>query len=159
MHTEDLREILRVHPFLVDVSEQFLETLVGCASNVVFREGEYVMKEGDLAHQFFLIRTGRVALEMDMDERGSLRVQTVGEGEVLGWSWIISPFRWHFSGCAVTDVRAIAIDGECLRKKSESDPVFGYEILKRFSQVMQRRLEATQRQLMDVFGSSSGVLT
>jgi CRP-like cAMP-binding protein len=159
METKDLKEVLNVHPFLMGLSAEFMATLVGCASNVTFKEGGYLIREGEVAQDFFLIRTGRVALEMDTSERGRLRVQTVGPGEVLGWSWLISPFRWHFSGCAVTEVRAVALDGKCLRQKCELDRSFGYEMLKRLSGVMERRLEATQRQLLDVYGTANGVRT
>ena len=153
MTTEDLSPILKQHPFLADIPEEHMKTLIGCASNVRFNEGERLINEGEVADKFYLIRSGRVALEIDLSERGALRIQTVGAGEVLGWSWLISPFRWHFSGIAVTDVRAIALDGKCLRTKSENDHDFGYEMLKRLTQVMERRLEATRLQLIDVYGT------
>jgi CRP-like cAMP-binding protein len=157
MQTEDLSQLLRQHPFVADLSDQHMHVLAGCASNVRFDEGSYLIHEGELADKFFLLRSGRVALEIDMNERGSLRIQTVGPGEVLGWSWLIYPFRWHFNACAVTDVRVIALDGKCLRTKCENDHDFGYEMLKRLSHVMERRLEATRMQLLDVYGSNSGV--
>ena len=153
MHREDLTEILRSHPFLLGLSDEHMETLAGCASNVVFEEGSELIHEGETADTFFLIRTGRVALEMDVSERGHLRIQTVGPGEVLGWSWLVSPFKWHFSGVAVVHVHAIALDGTCLRAKCEGNPLFGFEMLKRLANVMERRLEATQRQLLDVYGT------
>ena len=153
MQAEDLATVLRVHPFVMDLSEEHLQTLIGCASNIVFKDETYLIREGEIAERFYLIRGGRVALELDTAERGIIRVQTVGPGEVLGWSWLISPYRWHFSGCAVTDVRAISLDGKCLRTKCESDHGFGYAILKRLSQVMEKRLEATQRQLLDLYGT------
>jgi len=155
MEKEDLTEILRQHPFLHELSDEHMKTLIGCASNVRFAEGSYLVKEGQLANTFFLIRGGRVAVEVDVSGRGGLRVQTAGPGEVLGWSWLISPYRWHFSGVAVADTRAVALDGECLRRKCEADPVFGYELLKRLSQVMERRLEATRLQLLDMYAETS----
>jgi CRP/FNR family cyclic AMP-dependent transcriptional regulator len=94
-------------------------------------------------------------VEVDVSGKGGLRIQTAGPGEVLGWSWLISPYRWHFSGVAVADTRAVALDGECLRRKCEADPVLGYELLKRLSQVMERRLEGTRLQLLDMFASTS----
>jgi CRP-like cAMP-binding protein len=95
---------------------------------------------------------------MQVTGKGDLRIQTVGPGEILGWSWLISPYRWHFTGVVVLETRAIALDGECLRNKCERDPHFGYEMLKRLSQVMERRLEATRLQLLDVYGMpQSGV--
>lgn len=153
MHPENLTEILRQHPFLAGLSEEHMETLIGCASNMRYDEGAYLTREGELANKFFLLRSGRVALEVNVAGRGALRIQTVGEGEVLGWSWLLSPFRWHFSGCAVMDVRAVALDGECLRNKCETDPLFGYQILKRFSLVMESRLQATRMQLLDLYAT------
>jgi CRP-like cAMP-binding protein len=154
MEKENLTEILQQHPFLHGLSEEHMQTLVGCASNVRFPEGSRLISEGQIANKFFLIRTGRVALETEVSGRGSIRIQTSGPGEVLGWSWLISPYRWHFSGIATMDTRAIALDAECLRNKCETDPHFGYEMLKRLAIVMERRLEATRLQLLDVYGMS-----
>jgi len=155
MHKEDLTEILRQHPFLFGLSDEHMNTLIGCATNAHFAEGEYLAREGELANKFYLIRTGRVALEVGVSGKGSLRIQTTGPGEVLGWSWLIYPYRWHFSGVAVADTRAVSLDGECLRRKCESDPSFGYEMLKRLAAVMEHRLEATRLQLLDVYGMST----
>lgn len=156
MQTENLTETLRQHPFIADLSDEHLAVLLGCASNVRFDDDSYLFREGEIADKLYLIRSGRVALDIDVHERGPIRIQTVGPGEILGWSWLISPFRWHFSACAVADVRAIALDGKCLRTKCERDHDFGYEMLKRLAQVVERRLEATRLQLLDVYGTESG---
>lgn len=155
MEKDDLSEILRQHPFLHELSDEHMKTLVGCASNVRFADGNVLVREGELANRFFLIRSGRVALEVDLPGRRGIRIQTVGPGEVLGWSWLIYPYRWHFSGVAVADTRAVALDGECLRRKCESDFEFGYDMLKRLAHVMERRLEATRLQLLDLHGTDS----
>jgi CRP-like cAMP-binding protein len=156
MHTEDLSAMLRQHPFLAELSQHHMEILIGCASNAKIADNEYLIREGEVADKFYLIRTGRVALEVDSSERGSFRIQTIGPGEVLGWSWLISPYRWHFSGVAVTDVRAFVLDGKCLRTKCDNDHDFGYEMLQRLAQVMEGRLEATRLQLLDMYGTSEG---
>lgn len=157
MEKENLTVILRKHPFLADVSDQHMEVLLGCASNVHFPEGSTLVQEGQIANKFYLIREGRVALETDVIGRGRMRIQTVGPGDVLGWSWLISPFRLHFTGIAVSDVRALALDGECLRKKCENDHDLGYEVLSRLSQVIERRLEGTRMQLLDLYTTTSDV--
>ena len=158
MEKEDLSDLMQQHPFLAGLSHEHMQTLVGCATNVRFTEGTTVMQEGQMANKFYLVRSGRVALQMQVTGKGDLRIQTVGPGEILGWSWLISPYRWHFTGVVVLDTRAIALDGECLRTKCEKDPHFGYEMLKRLAQVMERRLEATRLQLLDVYGMpQSGV--
>jgi CRP-like cAMP-binding protein len=156
MQTENLTEILRQHPFVAGLSEAHMQILIGCAANVRFAEGAPLIHEGEIANKFFLVRTGRVALETDVNARGKIRIQTVGPGDVLGWSWLIYPFRWHFNGLAVAEVRAVALDGECLRKKCEQDRDFGYQMLSRFSHVMERRLEATRMQLLDLYTTSPG---
>lgn len=152
MEVRDLAESLGDHPFLSDMSENLVKTLTSCASNVMIPEDTYVFKEGEEARTFYLIKSGRVALKIQAGEKGSIGIETVGPGEVLGWSWLISPYRWHFDAYAVEGVRAFAIDGTCLRKKCETDHDFGYEMLRRFSEVLERRLGATRFQLLDVYG-------
>jgi len=156
MHTENLSEILRQHPFIAGLSDTHLQILVGCASNVRFAEDAPLIHEGEIAKTFYLVRTGRAALETDFNARGKIRIQTVGPGDVLGWSWLISPYRWHFNGVAVSEVRAIALDGECLRKKCEQDHDFGYEMLSRLARIVERRLEATRMQLLDLYTTAPG---
>lgn len=157
MQTEDLTQILRQHPFVADLSEEHMQTIMGCASLVVFKESDYLTHEGQSADKLYLIRTGRIALEIDLAERGALRIQTAGPGDVIGWSWLISPYRWHFSACAVADSRVVVLDGKCLKTKCESDHDFGYDMLKRLAQVMHQRLDATRLQLLDVYGPAEGV--
>jgi CRP/FNR family cyclic AMP-dependent transcriptional regulator len=156
MEKEDLSEIMHQHPFLAGLSSEHMQTLIGCASNVRFDDDSTIFQEGQIANKFYLIRTGRVALQVDVPGKEPLRIQTVGPGQILGWSWLISPFRWHFSGIVVLETRAIALDGQCLRTKCEKDVAFGYEMLKRLSQVMERRLDATRLQLIDLYDTTSG---
>jgi len=151
---ETLERILSEHPFFKGLEEPYLQLLVGCASNVRFNAGEVVFREGEQANQFYLIRQGKVAVEMFAPSRGPIILQTLGEGEVLGWSWLVAPYRWRFDGRAVELTRAIALDGECLRGKCEEDHDLGYELMKRVSLVMEKLVQATRMQLADVYGGS-----
>jgi CRP/FNR family transcriptional regulator, cyclic AMP receptor protein len=153
MSIETFDRVLGEHPFFEGLGERHLATLVGCASNVVFEDGEYLFREGQPAEQFYVVRHGTVAVSTFAPDRGAITIETVDEGEVLGWSWLFPPYRWHFSARAVGMVRALALDGVCLRVKCEKDPVLGYKLMERFAQVVVQRLEATQLQLMDVYGS------
>jgi hypothetical protein len=90
-------------------------------------------------------------VEVIAPQRGAITIETVGDGELLGWSWLIPPFQWHFDARALNLTRAIALDARCLRGKCDADPALGYELLKRFSQVMEQRLEATRLQLLDLY--------
>jgi len=150
---ETLEPILAKHPFLKGLEPRHLKILVGCASNVRFNAGQFLFHEGEEANEFYMIREGKVAVQIQGGERGPIIVQTVGEGEVLGWSWLIPPYRWRFDGNALELTRAIALDGKCLRMKSEEDHDLGYELLKRFAGIIVDRLEAARLQLLDVYKS------
>jgi CRP/FNR family cyclic AMP-dependent transcriptional regulator len=151
---ETLERILSEHPFFKGLEGPYLQLLVGCASNVRFNAGDVVFREGEQANQFYLIRQGKVAVETFAPGRGPIIMQTLGEGEVVGWSWLVSPYKWRFDGRAVELTRAIALDGECLRGKCEEDHNLGYELMKRVSHVMEELVEATRLQLVDVYGGA-----
>lgn len=153
IHT--LEPVLAEHPFFKDLNPRHLQVVVACASNVRFEAGRFIFREGDEANQFYLIRHGSVSLEVFVPERGSLVIQTLGEGDVLGWSWLFPPYRWVFDARATTLTRAIALDGACLRRKCEDDHELGYELLKRFAQIIMERLQATRLQLLDIYGARS----
>jgi CRP/FNR family transcriptional regulator, cyclic AMP receptor protein len=139
-------------PVFAGLDPEELELIAGCASNVVFHEGARLFREGDPADVFFLVRHGLVALDAYVPNRGQLTVETVGAGEIVGWSWLVPPYRWHFTGRAVEPIRAVQFDGACLRGKCDADPVLCRDLLTRFAQVLVNRLQATRLQLMDVYG-------
>ena len=149
---ETLEPILAQHPFLKDLEPRHLQLIVGCAANVRFEAGQFIFREGAAAKQFYIVRHGKIALEIFVPGRGPVTIQTLGEGEVLGWSWLFPPYQWHFDARALELTRAIALDGECLRGKCETDHDLGYELVKRFANVMMERLQATRLQLLDVYG-------
>lgn len=148
---ETLRPILAEHPFFRDLEPHHLELIVGCASNVRFNAGDFIFRQGEEANQFYLIREGMVAIEMFVSGRGPVKVQTMGEGEVLGWSWLVPPYRWMFDAHASELTRAIALDGKCLRNKSEQDHDLGYQLLKRFATVVQGNLDAARLQILNIY--------
>ena len=148
---ETLDGLIVEHPFSNGLEMRHLRFLAGCASNVRFEPGQFVFLEGGEANQCYLIRHGKVTLEIDAPPRGSIIIQTLGEGNVLGWSQLFPPYRWKFSARAIELTRAIALDGKCLREKSEEDHDLGYELLKRFARVIQERLQATRLQLINVY--------
>lgn len=148
---ETLERILAEHPFFKGMEERYLELLTGCASNVRFEAGQFIFHAEEEANRFYLIRQGKVALEAFAPERGSIVILTLEEGEVLGWSWLFPPHRWKFDARVVEATRAIALDGACLRRKSEENHDLGYEFMKRFSALIARALLATRLQLLNVY--------
>jgi len=147
-----LEPILAEHPFFAGLNEEHLKLLVGCAKNVRFNAGQFIFREGGDANEFYVVRHGRVALELFSPERGAIAIQTIGEGDVLGWSWLYPPYKWHFDARALELTRAIALDGVCLRNKCDLDHDLGYELMKRFGHIVETRLQATRIQLLDLYG-------
>jgi CRP-like cAMP-binding protein len=154
---ENLERYLREHDFFADMKDEYIELLVGCASNVRFEEGEALFREGEDANSFFLIREGRIALELSAPGIETVTLQTCGEDEVVGWSWLIGPNRWRYTGRATCLTRALEMEGSCIRAKCDKNHEFGYELLERFSKVLAHRLESTRLQLLDVYAADGGV--
>jgi CRP-like cAMP-binding protein len=153
MKMETLEPILAGHPFLKGLESRYVHLVVGCASNVRFNQGQLLFHEGEEANQFFIVRHGKIAVEVFAPERGPIIIDTLGEGDILGWSWLIPPYHWRFDARALELTRAIALDGKCLRTKCEEDHDLGYELIKRFSTILTERLEAARLQLLDVYGT------
>jgi CRP-like cAMP-binding protein len=152
METQTLEKIIADQPFFTELESYYTSLLVSCASNMRYQAGVYILREGEEANQFYLIRQGRVAIEILMPQRRAIILDTLGEGEILGWSWLLPPYHWKFHARAVDAVRAIALDGKCLRK-CEQNHDLGYELPKRFSRIISHRLDATRIQLLDVYAA------
>ncbi len=149
---QTIEQLLAEAPAFNGMSQEHLELIAGCAQNTTFEDGKYLMREGDSADRFYVIRHGRVALEVFVPQRGALTIETIDDGDLLGWSWLVPPFRVDFDARAMGNVHTVAFDAACLRGKSDDDPVLGYELMRRFIPVIVERLQATRVRLLDVYG-------
>jgi CRP-like cAMP-binding protein len=150
-----LDQVVAEAPVFGGLSADSLELVAGCASTARFRPGEYLLREDEPAERFYLVRDGTVALETWAPGQGALVIQTLGPGELVGWSWLFPPYRSHFDARAVELVRAVGFDGGCLRGKCEDDHDLGYDLLTRFAQVLIERLQSTRLRLLDVYGDAA----
>ena len=144
----NLDERIRRHPFFRDMKSEHLAILTGHARETTFETGEVLFLEGEPADRFFLIESGCVGLEAHEPADGTVLVQELGPGEVLGWSWLFPPFTWHFQARVLKPARAIVLSGARLLIAAERDHEFGYQLMKRVAQVVIHRLQATRRQLL-----------
>lgn len=156
MQVEDLGRILDEHPFLKGIDPELRALLVGCAANERFDAGQYLYREGGKAEKFWLIRHGTVSLEIYAPGRPPLVIETLGDGDILGWSWLVPPYKAMFDARAASLVRAISFDTNCLTRKMESDHALGYEVMRRFVPVIAQRLQAARLQLLDLYGPAAG---
>lgn len=145
---ESLKPTVNDHPFLRSLSPAYLEILTECAEEKTFTEGEVIFREGDIADRFYLIQEGKVALESRLSPQVGLAVQDLGAHDVLGWSWLFPPYVWHFQARAMQPTRTISFNGAHLLIACERNHEFGYDLMKRLTQVLIRRLQAAQKQLV-----------
>jgi CRP-like cAMP-binding protein len=138
------------HAFLKGLSERHLMLLSSGVKPETFQPGDYLGHEGQPATAFYLVQSGRVSLGIPTPDRGVTPMQTVGPGEVVGWSWLVPPHRWRFDCRAVGPVQALAFNAEWLREKCEQDHELGYHLLKHLVTVLASRLAATRLQLLDL---------
>jgi CRP/FNR family transcriptional regulator, cyclic AMP receptor protein len=153
---ETLESIVLAQQFFAGIDPEIGAFVAGCARNHHFEPGAYLFHEGDEAKEFYLVRHGDVALEITAPGRRTLVLGTVQEGDIVGASWLVPPYRWTSDARARSHVRALGFDAACLRDKCEADARTGYEMMKRFTPLMVRRLQGVHLQLLDVYGRPEG---
>jgi CRP/FNR family cyclic AMP-dependent transcriptional regulator len=148
-----IAQYLPQHPFFEGLDDSVAALVAGCARNVHFRPTEYLFHEGDPADTFFVVRHGRVSLEVRPPAGPSVVVDAVQDDDVVGWSWLVPPYRWMFDARATEQTSAIAFDGACLRDKATADPSVGYALLQRVVTVMADRVQSARVRLLDLYGT------
>ena len=150
---------LKKHPFFKGCLEKYIADILPCASEIVLKTGEMIFHEGEKANTFYILIQGKVAIETAASPRGSLTIQTVSGGDVLGWSWLISPHEWRFSARVVESIQGIALDAKVLRAKCAKDNKFGYELVMRSAHILATRLEHIRNQLLEQSGIPTHSMT
>lgn len=146
----DLKSLIVGHAFLQGIAPDQIALLEPGARRVRFAPGVFIAREGDPAERFYLLLRGEVSVESAGQTEGQL--QTVGPGGALGWSWLFPPYKWHFTCRAVDEVEALEWETAYLRQLAEQHPQLGYELARRLTQVLLRRLQATHQQLVGFYG-------
>ena len=147
---EELARSVASHPFFTGLDHELARAVSVGASRHRYDVGAWIAHEGSHAGALCLIVHGKVALEVGAADRATITVQTVGPGEVVGWSWLVPPYRWRFDVRAVKPTEVIALDGDVLRDTLADRPAWGFAFLFRFLPVLAERLENTRVQLLDI---------
>ncbi|MGI4993521.1 cyclic nucleotide-binding domain-containing protein [Halobacteriovorax sp. GFR7] len=152
---KNIKQLLEDSQFFKSLPEEYIELVAGCGSNIQKKSGDFLFKEGESANEFYLIRHGKVALELVAPGVRPLCIETLDTGELIGWSWIFPPYTWSYDGRCIEDCRLIKIDGRCLREKFEKNNALGYTFMKSFAQVMTSRLACVRLQLLNLYGEKN----
>src|SRR5271165_4458659 len=141
-------EALAAHPFLHGISRDHLAVLAETASDVTFPAKQRLFEDGGSATRFWLLQSGHVNLDLLVPGQGRMKIDTIGIGELLGWSWLFPPYRWAFGAVAATPVEAFEFDARAVRERCAADPVLGYEVTQRVARVLSKRLQSTRGRLI-----------
>ncbi len=152
MTPSTLAEELATHRFFEAFPEDLRRRLAQCANNVVFDAGAVLCTEGTPAKSFFALRAGRVNVGVYVPSKGLVTLETLQSGDIMGWSWVLPPYRWHFDAVAVEQVRAVELHADCLLPYFEENPAAGYHLMTAVARIMEERLESARIRLLDLFG-------
>lgn len=149
--TEQEASVLAAQPFLRGMPPAQVRALAGLCEHVTVAAGRRLFEEGAPADRFWIIDAGQVTLDASVPGRGRVVIETLGRSDVIGLSWMQPPYQWRFGAVATQPTQAFAFDARAVRNACDADPVLGYELSRRFSGVVVRRLQATRARLIDAW--------
>ncbi len=155
IENETMETRVSLHPFFAGMKRSQLALLIDCAIPVHFKKGLVIFRAGEIANRFYVLETGKVVLESASKYGKPVIVDTIGAGDLLGWSWMFPPYVWQFTARAVEETDAIYFYGAILRQYCERDSSLGFELLKRMSVVMNRRLQAARKQMVSMHAGAT----
>jgi CRP/FNR family transcriptional regulator, cyclic AMP receptor protein len=135
--------------FLRGMSDDHLVRLAEASTLISVPAGHRFFRAGTAARQFWLIRAGQVAVDVDVPGQGRLIIETLGRGDLIGVNWFFPPFQWQFGAVSVQPTEAFQLDAGAVRQRCEEDPDFGYQVTRRLIEVVAKRLQATRLRMLE----------
>lgn len=151
MSSQSIENYLSTREFFSGLDQDFIKFLSDSARERRIKKGDVLFQQGERADKFYLLRKGQVSVQVPALMGPALEIQALGEGQMLGWSWLIPPYRWNFQARALEDSDVLEFDGSAILARCETDPKFGYELFKRFAALMSQRLDAARQKMMDAW--------
>jgi CRP-like cAMP-binding protein len=147
---EQMAARVPLHPFLAGMHRKEVGLLTDCAIAVHFKKGQIIFREGEMANRFYLIETGKIILESNYGHSNGVVIDTIGLGDLLGWSWMFPPYTWRFTARAVEPSSAFFFYGTILREYCERDHLLGYELFKRMAPIMIKRMQSAREKIVSL---------
>lgn len=152
---EPMATRVALHPFLAGMNREQLALLTDCAIPVQFKKGQIIFREGEMANRFYLIESGRIILESNDEHSNGVVIDTIGAGDLLGWSWMFPPYTWRFTARAIEPSSAIFLYGTILREYCERDHLLGYELFKRMAPIMIKRMQSAREKIVSLMQATT----
>ena len=149
MSDQSTTEYLSTHEFFSEFNDDVLKFLCECSSSREIKKGQILFRQGEKADKFYVVRNGSISIQMPAIMGPTVDIQTLGKDQVLGWSWLISPYKWNFQTQAEEDSELLQFDRIAILARCEQESKFGYELLKKFAGLMSVRLNAARQKMMD----------
>ena len=151
MSKENIRILITENLFFKNFTQEEIDILVNNSAFVSFNEGEYLLTARQEAKGFYFIIGGALSIQLFSHEQGIVEIETVGDGEILGWSWLVSPFVYHYDAVACEKTKALYFDAVALKKEMVINHEFGYKIYKLFMPVVVERLQASRVSILGIY--------
>lgn len=151
----NIEDVLANHKFLAGMDDRLIKILASCASMRQFYPEQYIFRQGEKAEHFYLVRSGQIDVEAFSASGGPVILQTLKDGDVLGWSWLVPPYEWRFDARVVRATEVVSLDARDLHGIFATNHELAYELLRRFLVVVAERLEAERLQMVSVYGAHS----
>jgi CRP/FNR family transcriptional regulator, cyclic AMP receptor protein len=146
---EQDKSVLGAQPFLRGLSDRHLTRLAASCQHIAVPARHRLFEEGATADRFWLVDAGQVKLDAMMPGGSRLIIETLGRGDIVGLSWMMPPYQWGFGAITAQPTQAFEFDARAVRDACDDDPGLGYEISRRFSMAVVRRLQATRTRLLE----------
>ncbi len=146
----NMSDFIKNHPLFKGIDEASTDWLASCAREHQYGAGDFLLQTGKPANHLFLLVRGRVSIEASpVGEKGAIIIQTLADGDTVGWSWMLPPYTWNLDARALERVQAVTIDAQQLRARLEKDIPMAAKLYRRFSEVMLHRIHAMRKQLYE----------
>jgi len=144
-------DLLVMHPLAADLPAGWLRRLALHARPVYHVAGFRLFREEAPADRLWLVHSGDVAVDLHVPGRGDIVVERLGAGAVVGWSWLLPPYRYRFGAIVAEDIRAVEVDAAHVRSLIAEDAELGRELESRLLTVVADRLLAARNRLIELY--------
>jgi CRP/FNR family transcriptional regulator, cyclic AMP receptor protein len=140
-------------PVFTHLTEEQRNSVADVARECRYPDAAQLFRAGDPAAGCWVIREGEVTLGLPVRGHLQVVVDTLHHPDVVGWSWLVPPYRWALTATSVGLVDAIELDAVRLRAVTGRDPTLCCNLLLGLFEGLLPRLQSTRARLLDVYAS------